>query len=79
MPELTDAVSKAVNNNTGDAETREPNDALLGLDTLLPARAGDAVTKDASTPEIVHEEGYAGDSTCESNGRRKQRLLEHTC
>ena len=79
MPELTYAVSKAVNNNTGDAETREPNDALLELDTLLPARAGDAVTKAASTPGIEPEKGYAGNSTCESNGRRKQRLLEHTC
>ena len=65
MPDLTDAVSKAVNNNADNAERREPNDALLELETLLPANADNAVTKDASTPRIEHEVGYAGSRTCE--------------
>ena len=66
LHELTDAVSKANINNTGEAETREPNDPLLGLDTLIPARAGDAVTKAASTSGIQHGDTYARDNRQES-------------
>ena len=79
MPELTYAISKAVNNNTGNAETRKPNDAFPELDTLLPARAGDEVTKTATTPKIEHEEGYTRSSTRESNDKKKQHLSRHTC
>ena len=64
MPELTYAVSKAVNNNTGNAETRKPNDAFAELDTLLQARAGDMVTtpqrlKKSKTRKVTLEAALA--------------------
>ena len=79
MPELTYAVSKAVNNNTGNAETRKPNDAFAKLDTVLQARAGDEVTKTATTQKIENEEGYTRSSTRESNAKKGQHLWRHTC
>ena len=75
MPELTYAVAKAVNNNTGNARTRKPNDTLNELDTLLQARAGDKVTKTATE----NEEGYTRSSTRESNAKKGQHLWRHTC